>query len=86
MQACRLRQWLMKSSWTMFPRVVRAVRKFRTGSRIVAEVLHAARRFDRDSYVHHAEMRDTWPIWEIGGKARQLESLGALFSVADQLG
>jgi hypothetical protein len=57
----------------------------RTGSRIVAEVLHAARRFDRDSYVHHAEMRDTWPIWEIGGKARQLESLGALFSVADEL-
>ena len=55
-----------------------------TGSRIVAEVFHAARRYDPDSYINHSEGGE-WPIWELPDGAGTLKSLGALFEIAPRI-
>jgi hypothetical protein len=57
----------------------------RTGSWIVAEVFHAARRFDPDSYIHHPDAPSDWLEWELPGGLRKLRSLGALFEAAPLL-
>jgi hypothetical protein len=56
-----------------------------TGSHIVAETIHAALRYDRDSYLNHPGATPMPPVWQIGSEKRQLLSLGALFEVAPRL-
>jgi hypothetical protein len=57
----------------------------RTGSHIVAEVFHAARRYDPDSYVNRSEAREAWPQWELADGLAAYKSLSALFAIAPQL-
>lgn len=56
----------------------------RTGSRIVAEVFHAARRFDSLSYINHPQGA-AWPVWEAPEGPRQFKSLAALFEIAPRI-
>jgi hypothetical protein len=57
----------------------------RTGSHIVAEVFHAARRYDPNSYVNRSEAREAWPQWELSYGRCVCKSLSALFTIASQL-
>lgn len=59
----------------------------RTGSWIVAEVLHAARRCDLDSYKNHPEAGNEEQLeWELrDGSRTTFRSLGALFAAAHLL-
>lgn len=58
----------------------------RTGSWIVAEVFHAARRFDPESYINHPAAARELPVWELAcGRATTFKSLGGLFAAAPLL-
>jgi heme peroxidase len=54
----------------------------RTGSHIVAEVIHAALRCDPDSYMNQPDTTVIPPVWQLGSERRALLSLGALFEAA----
>jgi hypothetical protein len=57
----------------------------RTGSHIVAEVLHAALHCDPHSYVNRSEARKGWPQWGLSSGRTICKSLSALFAIAPQL-
>jgi hypothetical protein len=57
----------------------------RTGSQIAAEVFHAARRYDPNSYTNRREAQEEWPQWALPDGRRVCKSLSALFAIAPQL-
>ncbi|HEY6206751.1 MAG TPA: peroxidase family protein [Chthoniobacterales bacterium] len=53
-----------------------------TGSHIVAETIHAALRYDPNSYMNHPAAKLMPPIWQLASGPQQLLSLAALFEAA----
>jgi hypothetical protein len=53
-----------------------------TGSYIIAETIHAALRYDKDSYLNHAAMKGRWPLWRFADGDRMIRNLGELFREA----
>jgi hypothetical protein len=57
----------------------------RTGSHIVAEVFHAVRKNDPDSYINRGETQKAWPYWELPNGRASCKSLSALFALTPHL-
>jgi hypothetical protein len=53
-----------------------------TGSYIIAETIHAALRYDKDSYLKHKATNGRSPLWQFADGYRPIRGLGELFREA----